>query len=65
MVKLGIILVVKLNGTDWHQRMDIGAFALCAIRLVKLTPERGGQSTDKESALLKDKQQRSSFAVPC
>jgi hypothetical protein len=38
MVKLGVILLVKLSSPYWCQRMTIGAFALCAIRLVKLTP---------------------------
>ncbi len=34
---MAIILLVKLNSTYWHQIMTTGAFALCAIRLVKLT----------------------------
>jgi hypothetical protein len=38
MVKLGVILLVKMNSAYWHQRASTGAFALCAIRLVKLTP---------------------------
>jgi hypothetical protein len=24
---------------EWHQRMPIGIFSLCAIRLLKLTPD--------------------------
>jgi hypothetical protein len=39
MVNLGVILLVKLNGTYWRQRMTTCAFALCAKRLMKLTPE--------------------------
>ncbi len=33
---LDIILLVKLNGAYWRQSMTTSAFALCAIRLVKL-----------------------------
>ncbi len=39
MVKLGVILLVKLNGAYWCQRMLTGTFELCTIRLVKLTPD--------------------------
>ncbi len=37
-VKLGIILLVKLNGAYWRQRMTTNTIALCAKRLVKSTP---------------------------
>jgi hypothetical protein len=39
MVKLGILLLVKLKGTYFHQRMTTDAIAGCAKRLVKLTTE--------------------------
>jgi hypothetical protein len=38
MVKLGIILLVKLNSGYWRQKMTNSALALCAKRLMKLTP---------------------------
>jgi hypothetical protein len=37
-VKLGVILLVKLNGAYWRQRRTTGAFALCTKRMMKLTP---------------------------
>ena len=39
MVKLRIILLVKLKGAYWCQRLTTGAVALCAKRLMKLTPD--------------------------
>jgi hypothetical protein len=38
LVKLGVFLLVKLNSTYRCRRVTTGAFALYAIRLVKLTP---------------------------
>jgi hypothetical protein len=37
MVKLGIILLVKLNGAYRRLRMTTGTFLLCAKMLMKLT----------------------------
>ncbi len=39
-MKLSVFLLVKLKGPYQRQRMTTGAFALCAIRLVKLTQGR-------------------------
>ncbi len=36
-MKLGVNLLVKLNGAYWPQRMTTGAFTLCAKMLMKLT----------------------------
>ncbi len=38
MVKLGVILLVKLNDAYWHQRMTTNAFVLSVKKLVKSTP---------------------------
>ncbi len=36
--------VVKLDGSNRHQRMTSGAFVICVIRLVKSTPRAASQS---------------------
>ncbi len=50
MVKLGVILLVKLNSPYWRQRMTTGAFGLCAKRLMKLTP--GEEEEEEKKKLL-------------
>jgi hypothetical protein len=57
-VKLGIVLLVKLNGTYHHRRMTTSAFVLCAKMLMKLTLDVKKWTKKTSLSLIVGKKQR-------